>query len=101
MTSRTASLVGALLLSSACVPASVDEASEWCTRNPRAVATSGEEFSEFMIASDLGARELTEWILDETPTRDEHAAILDVFDEWRNAEPAAYGRACEEAFAPG
>lgn len=102
MIPRTASLAGALLLCSACVPATLDEASEWCERNPRAVATGGgTNFSAFLTASHLGARELTAWMLNETPTRDEHAAILDVFDEWRAAEPAAYDRACEEAYAPG
>jgi hypothetical protein len=96
---RLASLV--VVFVSACVPPA-PAASEWCADNPRAVAmAAGDAFWESVAAADVGSEELTEWAMEETVTAGEHAAVVAVFDRWRTDEPAAYERACTEAFNPG
>lgn len=79
-------------------------ATEWCAANPQdvvAASASDEDGGFLATAIELGVepQDVIRWLLDDTPTRDEHRTVLDAFVEWSTSRAGPYDRACQEAFA--
>lgn len=96
----------AMMLLSACdSPSPTFDVAQWCADNPRAVSAASSDrddsFTDFAIADGVELQAILQWTLDDTPTREEHEAVLSSFDRWRANAPDAYERACRKAFAPG